>query len=169
MALSFVTSADHEIEIVVTCDPSIQCDEDQKSAYYKSGDLNDLGDVKDATRFIIRALSPSDREQAEVSAGAYTRSELGRLLWLESPNETKERARWHHELEDDEKEALAQYTAYLNRVYIEMIRASLISIDGETATYETIDNIRPESIRTQTISELVLHIQRISLLGDSGK
>jgi hypothetical protein len=29
--------------------------------------------------------------------------------------------------------------------------------------------IRPDSHRTETISQLVLHVQRVSLLGDSGK
>jgi len=170
MALSFVTSADHKIEIVITCDPSVEASPEQTSAYYKTGVQSELGKVgDDATRFVIRGLSPSDRESAEVSAGAYTRSELGRLLWLESPQNAREKARWHHELEEDEKLALSEYTAYLNRVYIEMIKSSLVSINGEDADFDMIDNIKPESHRTQTISELVLHIQRISLLGDSGK
>ena len=50
-----------------------------------------------------------------------------------------------------------------------MIRASLQAVDGESATLDTIQSIRPESHRVQAITELVLHIQRISLLGDSGK
>ena len=41
--------------------------------------------------------------------------------------------------------------------------------DGEEATLDQLQLIRPESHRVQTISELVLHIQRISLLGIEGK
>ena len=69
----------------------------------------------------LKALSPAEREEAEVKAGAYTRSELGRLLWVEAPSETKERARWHHALTDDERQAMSDYQAYLSRVYIEMV------------------------------------------------
>lgn len=170
MALLFVTSSEHQIEVVVTCDPSVQANADQRASYYKTGNLSDLEKVgEDATKFILRGLSPSDREAAEIAAGAYTRSELGRLLWLEAPTDVRDRAKWHHELEDDEKTALSEYTSYLNRVYVEMIRVSLVSIDGEPASFEMIDNIKPEGDRTQAISELVLHIQRISLLGDEGK
>ena len=170
MALSFVTSTDIEIDIVITCDPEVKSTEDERAKYINSGVLSDLGTINDgATIFKIRALSPSERERAEVAAGAYTRSELGRMLWIEAPNQFKERARWHHELEDDEKSALAQYNEYINRVYIEMINSSLISIDGVKSDYSSIDMIRPESSRTQAISELVLHIQRISTLDPSGK
>jgi len=70
---------------------------------------------------------------------------------------------------DEEKEAYGSYQAYLNRVYLEMIRSSLIKIDGEEASLDQVQMIRPESHRVQAISELVLHIQRLSLLGDSGK
>lgn len=170
MALSFVTSTDIEVDVVVTCDPAVEATIDQRAAYLQSGDLNDLGSVgEDATRFTIRALSPAERERAEVAAGAYTRSELGRLLWIEAPGNVEERARWHHELEDDERVALAQYNEYLSRVYIEMVRESLIAIDGEEKHVETLQRIRPDEKRTQTISELVLHIQRLSLLDSAGK
>ena len=64
---------------------------------------------------------------------------------------------------------MSEYQQYLNNVYNEMIRASLISINDVDATLEQLQMIRPESHRVQTISELVLHIQRISLLGDQGK
>ena len=114
-------------------------------------------------------MSPSEREQAEVQAGAYSRSELGRMLWVEAPTNTNERARWHHALTNDEREAMASYEAYLSRVYLEMIRASLIKIDGEEASLEQVQNIRPDSFRVRAISELVAHIQRISLLGIEGK
>lgn len=94
MALSFVTSTDIEVDVVVTCDPAVEATIEQRAAYLQSGDLNDLGSVgEDATRFTIRALSPAERERAEVAAGAYTRSELGRLLWIEAPGNVEERAR----------------------------------------------------------------------------
>lgn len=170
MALSFLTNADHTVEVVVTCDPEVKADESQRSAYIQSGDLSELGSVSDqATRFTLKALSPSEREDAEVRAGALRRSELGRLLWSEAPIDSAERARWHHALTDDEREAMSGYNAYINRVYVEMLRASLQLIDGKEASVEQLELIRPDSHRTDTISQLVLHVQRISLLGDQGK
>jgi len=170
MPIRFVTSTEIEVDVVITCDEAVEATSDQRNAYLNTGDLNDLGKVGDqATRFTIRALSPKSREQAEVRAGAYTRSELGRLLWIEAPTDLKEKARWHHELKADEREALSEYNAYLSRVYIEMIRESLIKIDGESANVEQLDLIRPDSVRAETIGELVLHIQRLSLLDNSGK
>mgnify|MGYP003137584054 FL=1 len=170
MALSFLTSSEQTLEVVVTCDSSIKATEEERTAYLSSGDLDDLGFVgDDATKFTLKALSPSEREEAEVKAGAYTRSELGRLLWVEAPSETQERARWHHALTDDERQAMSDYQAYLSRVYLEMVSASLTMINGEAANVETVNNIRPDSNRVQTISELVMHIQRISLLGIEGK
>ena len=169
MGLSFLTSSEQTIQIVITCDPSVQCTEEQRSKYLDTGDLTQLEISKDATRFKIKALSPSEREQAEIRAGAMVRSELGRLLWSESPDDITEKARWHHQLSDDEREAMSQYQQYLNNVYTEMIKSSLVSIDDEEADYSQIDLIRPDSHRVQTITELVLHIQRISLLGDEGK
>jgi hypothetical protein len=50
-----------------------------------------------------------------------------------------------------------------------MIKASLTHIDGEEASADQLDLIRPESHRVQAVSELVMHIQRISLLGVEGK
>ena len=170
MALSFLTNADHTIEAVVTCDPEVGADSDQRSAYIQSGDLSDLGSVSDnATRFTLKALSPSEREEAEVRAGALKRSELGRLLWSEAPIDSNDRARWHHALSDDEREAMADYNSYINRVYVEMLRSSLQSIDGEDASVDQLQLIRPDRHRTDTVSELVLHVQRVSLLGDQGK
>ena len=64
---------------------------------------------------------------------------------------------------------MADYNSYINRVYAEMIRSSLKSIDGDEANADQLQLIRPDSHRTETISELVLHVQRISLLGDQGK
>lgn len=170
MALSFISSSDIEVTVVITCDSSVEATDEQRAQYLNTGDLNDLGKVGDsATRFTIKALSPSERERAEVAAGAYTRSELGRFLWIEAPTELKDRARWHHELEDDEKIALAQYNEYINRVYVEMIRESLVKIDDEITSVDSIDLIRPESARAHVVSELVVHIQRLSTLDPSGK
>ena len=50
-----------------------------------------------------------------------------------------------------------------------MIRESLVSIDGQPGTIEMIQQIRPDGMRVTTITELVLHIQRASLVGDEGK
>lgn len=169
MALTFLTSEDQTIDIVITCDKALEASDEQKKTYLSSGKLEDLGSVEGATKFTIKALSPSEREHAEVQAGAYSRSELGRLLWVEAPVDSSERARWHHALTDDEREAMAGYEAYLSRVYLEMIKASLLSIDGEEASLEQVQAIRPDSFRVRAISELVAHIQRISLLGIEGK
>ena len=169
MALSFLTSTEITVEVVVTCDPMVTCTPEQRAKYLLTGKLDDLGGVDGATRFTLKALGPSEREAAEVRAGAYTRSELGRLLWVEAPDETRERAKWHHELSEDEREAMADYQSYLNRVYIEMVSASLQAIDDEPATIDQIQLIRPDDHRVQTISELVTHVQRLSLLGEEGK
>ena len=91
------------------------------------------------------------------------------MLWVEAPSEKVERAKWHHALSVDEREAMADYQAYISRVYIEMVRASLTHIDGEPASIDQVQLIRPDDVRSSTISELVIHIQRISLLGDEGK
>jgi hypothetical protein len=168
MAISFLTSTNIEVDVYLTFDPSVELTEEQRSTYLSKGIFE--GEVKeDATKFTIKALSPSDREEAEVRAGSYTRSELGRMLWLESPSDEKDKARWHHNLSEDEKAAFASYQAYLNQVYIEMIRSSLVKVDGEDASLDTIQSIRPEAHRVQAITELVLHIQRLSLVGESGK
>ena len=169
MALSFLTSSEQTQEVVVTCDPEVTASAEQRSAYLESGDLSALGEVGEATRFTLKALSPAGREDAEARAGALTRSELGRLLWTEAPTAGRERAEWHHALSDDERSAMADYQAYLNRVYKEMISSSLTLIDGEEADAEQLELIRPEAHRIQTVSELVMHIQRISLLGVEGK
>lgn len=169
MALSFLTSSEQTQEVVVTCDPEVTASAEQRSAYLESGDLSALGEIGEATRFTLKALSPSEREDAEARAGALTRSELGRLLWTEAPTAERERAEWHHALTDDERLAMANYQAYLNRVYQEMINSSLILIDGVGADAEQLQLIRPEAHRIQTVSELVMHIQRISLLGVEGK
>jgi hypothetical protein len=169
MGLSFLTSSSQTLEVVVTCDPSVECTDEERAQYLDTGDMLHLKLSDGATTFTLKALSPAEREQAEIRAGAMTRSELGRLLWSEAPDDLREKAKWHHKLSDDEREAMSQYQQYLNNVYNEMIRASLVSIDDVDATIEQLQMIRPESHRVQTISELVLHIQRISLLGEQGK
>ena len=121
MALSFLTSSEQTIDVVVTCDPAVECSPDQRSAYLETGDLTHLTITEGATAFTLKALSPSEREQAEIRAGAMTRSELGRLLWSQSPDDVEEKARWHHELSNAEREAMSQYQQYLSRVYDEMI------------------------------------------------
>ena len=105
MALSFMPDADMTLDVVVTCDPSVIASPDQVSAYMVTGDLNMLESYEGATIFTLKALSPNERETAEVKAGAYVRSELGRLLWTEAPADSREKARWHHELTEDEPEA----------------------------------------------------------------
>jgi len=170
MALSFLTSSEQTIDVVTTVDPAVEATPDQVSIYLETGDESKLNIVgNDATTFTLKALSPVEREEAECRAGALTRSELGRLLWSEAPDDAQEKARWHHALTSEDREAMSDYQQYLNRVYIEMIRSSLVSIDGEQGNVEMIQQIRPESHRVQVISELVLHIQRISLLGIEGK
>jgi len=170
MAIRFLTNSEDTIEVVATCDSEVMASGEQRAKYLELADLDALESIgRGATIFKLKALSPSEREEAEIRAGALQRSELGRMLWGEAPSDSAERARWHHELSNDEREAMAQYNAYLSRVYTEMIRASLVSIDGESASVEQLDSIRPDSQRLQVISELVLHIQRISLLGIEGK
>lgn len=170
MAINFLTSTNTTFDVVVTADMSVTCTDDQRGQYLNTGDMGVLEDVgKEATVFTLRPLGPAEREQAEIRAGAYSRSELGRLLWVEAPNDPREKARWHHKLPIDEREAYADYEAYISRVYLEMIRESLVSIDGQPGTIEMIQQIRPDGMRVTTITELVLHIQRASLVGDEGK
>jgi len=182
MAFSFVPSSTMVLDVVVTCDPAVIASAEQAAAYLESGDLRDLGDLRGdlgklsgyegATVFTLKALSPQEREEAEVRAGAYTRSELGRLLWVEAPEELRARAAWHHGLHEDERAALASYQAYINRVFIEMVKAALIMIDERPIAKQgpnPLDDIRPEAHRVQVIAELTRHVQRMSLLGQSGK
>ena len=168
MAISFLSSSLSTVDVFLSFDPSVELNEEQRTEYLTSGIFKGNAN-QDATKFTIKALSPSEREEAEMKAGSFTRSELGRLLWIESPSDDKEKATWHHALSEEEKRALSSYQAYLNRVYLEMIRASLVAIDEEDATLDNVQAIRPETHRIQAITELVLHIQRISLVGDEGK
>ena len=172
MAFSFVPSSTMVLDVVVTCDPAVTASAEQAAAYLDSGDLRTLSGYEGATVFTLKALSPQEREEAEVRAGAYTRSELGRLLWVEAPEELRARAAWHHGLHEDERAALASYQAYINRVFIEMVKAALIMIDERPIPKQgpnPLDDIRPEAHRVQVIAELTRHVQRMSLLGQSGK
>ena len=163
MALRFLTSSDMSIDIVVTCDDAVECTEAQRSQYLETGELGALDVVRDdATRFNIKALSPAEREQAEANAGALTRSELGRLLWSEAPDNTTERAKWHHGLDDDERVAMSEYQQYLNRVYVEMIRAALVSIDGDPADDHQLQMIR--RIQMQNLKKLLQFLFQTMLL-----
>lgn len=172
MAFSFMPSSTMTLDVVVTCDPAVVATPEQAAAYLESGDIGKLGGHEGATMFTLKALSPQEREEAEVRAGAYTRSELGRLLWVEAPDELRARAAWHHALNEDERAALASYQAYINRVFVEMVKAALIMIDERPVSKSgpnPLDDIRPEAHRVQVIAELTRHVQRMSLLGQSGK
>lgn len=170
MALAFLPSSSMTLDVVVSCDPAVIGSPEQIHAYLESGRLEELGGYEGATIFRLKALSPAEREEAEVRAGAYRRSELGRHLWMAEPTSLSERARWHHALQTEEREALGEYQAYLNRVFVEMVRSALVAIDGAEIKGENpLDLIRPEAHRVQVLAELVRHVQRISLLGHSGK
>ena len=91
MALHFLTSTNQTFEVVVTCDPSVDCTKEQRDEYLNTGDLSKLDIGKDATRFTLKPLGPADREAAEIRAGAFSRSELGRYLWIEAPSEAQKR------------------------------------------------------------------------------
>ena len=169
MALHFSTSTNDHFTIVITCDTAITFDDESKAKYFNTGDLSLLDISEDATYITLKPLGPQERERAEIRAGAFTRSELGKLLWSEAPSNKHEHARWHHALTEDEREAIANYEAYISRSYVEYVNESLISINNEPATIAMINNIRPEHMRITTITEIVLHLQRVSLLGDVGK
>lgn len=165
----FATDAAQEIEIVSTIDPAVQGSDDDKAAYLRTRDES-LLQTEGATRFVVRALTPSQREAAEVAAGVYKRSELGRQLWLAQPDDPTERARWQHKLPEDEREALGSYEGYLARVYREMMRAGLVRVVGHDGDpLELVDRIRPDHHRQLLCSELVAHIQTLSTLPPEGK
>lgn len=172
---SFCPSSGVIKTIYITSDPAFsEISEADKGEYLATSDSAVLGDTEKACAFSIKALSPSERENAEIRAGAYERSELGRLLFTRQPTDVEEKARWHHELDSAERKALAEYHQYLQNCYVEMIRASLVSIKNHGEEYTgdliaQIDLIKPESARVSVISELIVHIQRLSLLGDRPK
>lgn len=170
MALFFSTTTDIQYEVAITCDPALDMNEDEKASYLRTGEGLKIKQDQVPTYFVIKPLSPKDRENAELKAGAYTRSELGRILWSEEPNDYKEKAYWRENLNDMEKKALANYERYISNVYEQMIKASVIAIKGvDGDVWENIEKIRPDQYRVRTISELVLHTQRISLVSQEGK
>jgi hypothetical protein len=170
MALFFSTTTDITYDVVITCDPALDMSEDEKSSYLRTGEGIKIKEGQVPTYFVIKPLSPKERENAELKAGAYTRSELGRILWSEEPNDYKEKAYWRENLNEMEKKALANYEKYISNVYEEMIKASVISIKGiDGDVWENLEKIRPDQYRIRTISELVLHTQRISLVSQEGK
>lgn len=170
MALYFSTTTDIEYDIVITCDSALDMTDEEKSGYLKTGEGLKVKEGMTPTYFKLKPLSPKDREIAETKAGAYTRSELGRILWTEEPNGYKEKAYWRENLNDVEKKALSSYEKYLSNVYEEMVKAGVKSIVGVNGdVWDIIDSIRPDVDRVRTISELVLHIQRLSLLSNEGK
>lgn len=167
---NFATDATQEIEVVSIVDPAVQASEEAKTSYLKSRDESLLESTAGANRFVLRALTPPQREAAEVAAGVYCRSELGRQLWMQQPDEPTERARWQHALPEDEREALGSYEGYLSRVYREMLRAGLVRIIGHDGDpVELLDSVRPEHHRQLLFQELVAHIQNISTLPLEGK
>lgn len=170
MALHFSTTTDVLFDVVISCDSSLDMTQDEKNEYLKKGGDIKIKEGQTPTYFVIKPMGPKERENAEVRAGAYTRSELGRILWVDEPNDVKEKAYWRENLTDLEKNALSSYEQYINRVYDEMIRESVKEIKGIKGDVVTlIQNIRPESDRVRTVSELIIHIQRLSLLGSEGK
>jgi hypothetical protein len=169
MALNFSTSTLEEFSIIVSCDSSVKMTDEQRATYLNHGTLDGVQVDDDATWFKLKPLSANDRERAEIRAGAFTRSELGKLLWVEAPSNTRDRARWHNKLDNEEREALASYEQYQNKCYCEYIREGLIAINDEPATFDMIDTIKPSSDRITTISEIVYHLHRVSLLSDAAK
>jgi len=73
--LSFSTSSLTTIEVAITCDTALDM-ADQDKVLYLKGQRNLLKckDGQSPTLFVLKALSPAEREEAEVKAGAYTRS-----------------------------------------------------------------------------------------------
>ena len=170
MALRFSNTADIKLEVVITSDESVTCTPEQAQAYLTEGDKSGFIIGDDATVFIIKPLTLEERERAEVRAGAHTRSELGRFLHDQKPSENEEFARWHHDLRDDEREALGKYQAYLNKCYYEIVRSGLVEIKGhEGDAYEALMTISPEAVKVASLMELVCHIQRLSLLSEDEK
>lgn len=171
MALNFALSSDTQIQVVITADESVNADDDTRRTYLDTGDASLLHITEGATWFTLKALSPAERLQAEINAGAHTRSELGRHLAEQRGEHTGEaRARWHHALNDDEREAVASYDQYIEACYVETVKAGLVSIDGHDGDpFEVLQSIRPEGVRQLAIVELACHVQRISLLGPDEK
>ena len=166
--ISFNTSTRHTFKIVVSTDSSVQMTEEQKKNYFNTGNLDDIQVDQNASWFTLRTLSIADREQAEIKAGAFTRSELGKLLWVEAPNDTRDKAVWHNRLSDEEKEALAKYEKYLDRSYLEYAKASLVAINDEEVNSDILDNLSPAD-KSNVIYEMVIHLTRESTLSEAGQ
>lgn len=170
MALFFSTTTDVHFDIAITCDSALDMTQDEKNIYLKSGEGLKTFEGQTPTYFVIKPMSPKDRENVEIKAGAFTRSELGRMLWSEEPMDIREKAYWRENLSDMEKKAISSYEQYINKVYEEMIKSSVIKIKDLTIDpWDAIQQIRPDADRIRTITELVLQIQRLSLLSNQGK
>ena len=171
MAFSFALSTTEEQKIYLSCDPAVSGSDDARSAYITCGDDSDLSLTEDPTWWVIRALSPDERVQAERRAGAARRSELGRILFIEQLGIDGERPRaeWRDKLRMKEQDALSNYTDYLDRVYIETIRlaAKIEGYDGDVV--EILQRIRPEQTRVQAVTELTIRIQALSTLDPEKK
>lgn len=170
MALHFSTTTDVLFDVVISCDEALDMTQEEIKIYLQKGGELKLKEGQTPTYFVIKPMGPKERENAEVRAGAYTRSELGRILWVEEPSDLKEKAYWRENLSELERKALSSYEQYINKVYEEMIRESVKEIKGiKGDPLELIQKIRPEADRVRTVSELIIHIQRLSLLGAEGK
>ena len=160
MALYFSTNSENPFEIAITCDPALDMSSEEKAEYLKTGEGLKVKSGLTHTFFKVKALSPKDREDVETKAGAYA----------EEPSNYKEKAYWRENLNEVERKALSNYEQYINRVYEEMIKAAVLEVVGvEGKPFDIIQQIRPDGDRIQTISELVIQIQRLSLLGNAGK
>lgn len=165
MAFTFATSANYELDVVCISDPALEdVDQEIKDKYLETTDMSLFADINGLTVFRIRALSHQDREEAEIRAGAYQRTELGRVLNWQAPSDEVEQAKWFDNLTAHEQESFHKYIKYLKNVNEEIIQQSLVSIDGQRASLNEINLIRPDSLRSQVFNELTLHIRRISLL-----
>ena len=171
MALHFLTNTNQSFDIYITCDSDISASEENKRLYLKSRDISLLEIGENATKVTLKPLGPAEREAAEIRAGAFTRDELGKFLYYEylSLDDGLKRAKYHHDLDDSEKIAMAKYEQYTNNVALETIRESLISINDKPATLEQLQTIRPNAIRIQTITEIFNHVITSSNIGDKGK
>tara|TARA_Y100000592_G_scaffold9199_2_gene12871 strand:+ start:14733 stop:15248 length:516 start_codon:yes stop_codon:yes gene_type:complete len=170
--LNFSTTTKTHFNIVLSCDTSVNMTEDQKNKYLETGSLEGIEVSNDVSWITLRPLSLQDREQAEIKAGSFKKSELGRMLWSEYHDikNLKDRAYYHDKLSEFEREAIAKYDQYLNECYKELVKASLVSINDKPALFEeTINILSPESSRVSAITEIVIHVTRESTLNNLGK
>ena len=115
MAISFLSSSLSKVDVFLSFDSSVELNDEQRTTYLTSGVFEGSAQ-KEATKFTLKALSPNEREDAEMKAGSFTRPEFGRLLWIEATEYEKSKAKCHHARSEEEKRALSSYQAYLNRV-----------------------------------------------------